>query len=247
MEQSLIILLRLLVAHTTSDFILQSDRMRDGKRGGLENQATHKNWYLAYHSLIHAIVSYIFVAQWGNWIIPLTIFLTHLIIDWLKSTLNDKLLFFAIDQILHIIVILLLWVFIFGTQVDICTWLDKAMNNEQVWIILLAYIFVTKPTSIIFNLFFSTWEIGADLKGLPGAGKWIGYLERVLVLTFVITSQIEMIGFLIAAKSIFRFGELKDANQIKNTEYILIGTLASFTVAIISGIIVNLLIKLIVS
>ena len=245
MEQSFIILIRLLVAHITSDFLLQRDHMRDGKRGELNNQSIHPLCYLTSHSFIHAVASYIFVAQWGNWIIPLIIFITHLTIDWVKSKLNKKILFFAIDQLLHITVILLLWVFQFGSQVDICILIDKAINNEKAWILLLGYIFVTKPTSIIFNLIFSTWEIGADLKGLPGAGKWIGYLERILVFTFVITSQIEMIGFLIAAKSIFRFGELKEPNQIKNTEYILIGTLASFTVAIIAGFIIKYLIKFI--
>jgi len=36
------------------------------------------------------------------------------------------------------------------------------------------------------------------------------------------------IGWLIAAKSIFRFGELKDPAQRMEAEYIIIGTLMSF-------------------
>lgn len=40
-----------------------------------------------------------------------------------------------------------------------------------------------------------------------------------------------------AAKSIFRFGELNKAKEIKITEYVLIGTLASFTIATVIGFI----------
>ena len=70
-------------------------------------------------------------------------------------------------------------------------------------------------------------------QGMPFAGAWIGYIERVLILTFVITGNIEGVGFLLAAKSIFRFGDLNKAREIKITEYVLLGTLASFTIALI--------------
>ncbi|ROT09690.1 hypothetical protein EEL49_04750 [Muribaculaceae bacterium Isolate-104 (HZI)] len=73
------------------------------------------------------------------------------------------------------------------------------------------------------------------MKGLPNAGKWIGYLERILILTFIFTGNIEGVGFLLAAKSVFRFGELNRAKDIKTTEYVLIGTFASFTIAIMLG------------
>ena len=52
-----------------------------------------------------------------------------------------------------------------------------------------------------------------------------------------------VIGFLLAAKSIFRFGELSKAQEIKTTEYVLIGTLASFTIAILIGFTVLQIIK----
>ncbi|MFV0501856.1 MAG: hypothetical protein ACK5MH_09735 [Bacteroidales bacterium] len=51
------------------------------------------------------------------------------------------------------------------------------------------------------------------------------------------------IGFLLAAKSIFRFGDLKDSKDRKLTEYILIGTLLSFAVAIATGQLVLLLVN----
>ena len=43
------------------------------------------------------------------------------------------------------------------------------------------------------------------------------------------------IGLLIAAKSVFRFGDLNKGKNRKLTEYVLIGTLLSFGLAILSG------------
>jgi len=66
--------------------------------------------------------------------------------------------------------------------------------------------------------------------GLPGGGAWIGMLERSLILFLVLVQQFEAIGFLIAAKSILRFRT--DQNR-SFSETVIIGTLASFTWAIV--------------
>jgi hypothetical protein len=70
---------------------------------------------------------------------------------------------------------------------------------------------------------------------LKNAGKLIGILERILVLTFVIIGKLEVVGFLIAAKSILRY---KDTNTIK-TEYVLIGTMLSFGIAMLVGLVIG--------
>ena len=44
------------------------------------------------------------------------------------------------------------------------------------------------------------------------------------------------IGFLIAAKSILRFSDIKNAEDRKEAEYILPGTMVSFIVAICTGL-----------
>jgi hypothetical protein len=62
-----------------------------------------------------------------------------------------------------------------------------------------------------------------------------------LILTFILIDCIEGVGFLLAAKSIFRFGELSKSNEIKTTEYVLIGTLSSFTIAIIISYITKII------
>ncbi len=74
-----------------------------------------------------------------------------------------------------------------------------------------------------------------DRRGLEQAGATIGKLERFLILVFVLSGQITAIGFLVAAKSIFRFGELKDIENRMESEYITIGTLISFALGIGAG------------
>ena len=72
-------------------------------------------------------------------------------------------------------------------------------------------------------------------RGLVNAGRTIGQLERFLVLLFLLAGQPTAIGFLVAAKSIFRFGELRDTTNRMESEYIIIGTLASFAYALAIG------------
>ena len=75
----------------------------------------------------------------------------------------------------------------------------------------------------------------SGLETLQNAGKWIGILERLMIFGFILLGKWEGIGFLLAAKSVFRFGDLKDARDMKLTEYVLIGTLLSFGMAMLLG------------
>lgn len=68
--------------------------------------------------------------------------------------------------------------------------------------------------------------------GTPAAGKLIGRLERTLIVFLVLANVPSGVGFLIAAKSILRFGEVTQPGNREVAEYVLIGTLASFALAI---------------
>ena len=111
-------------------------------------------------------------------------------------------------------------------------------ENEYIWACVISYLIILKPTSIFIGKFVQQWQEDLDIEvGLKDAGKWIGYAERILALTFVLLNQYEALGFLIAAKSLLRFQD-KDT---KRTEYVLIGTLFSFGIAILLGLFVKLL------
>jgi len=70
-------------------------------------------------------------------------------------------------------------------------------------------------------------------------------LERTLVLVFVLTNNLEGVAFAAAAKSIFRIGDLTDQNNRLNAEYILIGTLRSFTYAVIVAFLMKWILDLV--
>ncbi len=111
---------------------------------------------------------------------------------------------------------------------------------EQIdWHLVTAIVFVSFPSAIIMGNLLEGMsdQIELNHKSLPNAGKFIGIIERLFVLVFIILGRWEAIGLLITAKSVFRFNDLKQSNNRKLTEYILIGTLLSFGLAIITGII----------
>ena len=64
-----------------------------------------------------------------------------------------------------------------------------------------------------------------------------------LAYSFILGGHLEAIGFLVAAKSVFRFGEIKDPQNREEAEYILIGTLLSFVIAITVGYVIKIFTK----
>ena len=102
--------------------------------------------------------------------------------------------------------------------------------------LIISYLLCLKPANIFIREVFSATEVEVTSDNeLPNAGKVIGVLERLLTLTFIVINQYEAVGFLIAAKSILRYRN----DETLKTEYVLIGTMLSFGIATILGIITN--------
>lgn len=70
-------------------------------------------------------------------------------------------------------------------------------------------------------------------QGIVRAGAIIGFLERALIISFIILQEYSLIGFIVAAKSIARFEELKERDF---AEYFIVGTLASTLFAVLVGL-----------
>src|SRR5438105_2797618 len=64
-------------------------------------------------------------------------------------------------------------------------------------------------------------------------GRAVGSLERALALTMVLLGDYAAVGWIIAAKSLARFKQLEDREF---AEYFLVGTLASFLLAVLVGV-----------
>lgn len=228
----ILIFLRLLLAHILADFIFQSNKMVAEKQ---DKKIASKRLYL--HILFHILFYYLLLWDLELWYIPLTIGLSHYLIDlgklYLQNKNNIRLLFF-LDQALHLIVLYGASLYISGGD------LWQFTLNSQLLLVLVLVLFLTQPASVIIKTLISIYTPKTEMEkedSLQNAGKYIGMLERFLVFIFIASNHWEGVGFLIAAKSIFRFSDLTQAKDRKLTEYILIGTLLSFGLAIICGLI----------
>ncbi|PCI06367.1 MAG: hypothetical protein COB81_01050 [Flavobacteriaceae bacterium] len=236
MTEFTIILLQMLVAHVLGDFLLQPNKWVKDKE-----QKKIRSKYLYAHVLLHGVLVYVFIGHWNQVFVPVLIICIHFIIDVIKLYQKKSTWWFVLDQIAHICSIILIWALFYNQFQTLQDFLLGLFNSVQFWKLALAYMFILQPVSIVMYQLTRNWHQEIDEKkgaSLKDAGKWIGMLERVLILTFIVINQFAAIGFLLAAKSIFRFGDLTQKKDRKLTEYILIGTLLSFTITIIVGLLV---------
>ena len=235
------LLLQLLLAHITGDFVFQSQKWVENKE-----KKKVKSPYLYLHILIHAVIL-ILVLQFNikYWLGIIIIIVSHYILDLIKlyliKSINNRWLFLW-DQIAHLLVIV--------SVVNIYTTFEINIDeifSPKILTFIIAILLITSVSSIIMRIIISKWELNGNSKGksLNDAGQYIGILERLLIFVFIITNNWALIGFLLAAKSVFRFGDLSKSDDRKLTEYILIGTLLSFGLAITIGLGYNYLMQII--
>lgn len=236
---ALTILLRLLLAHFLGDFLFQRNTWITAKARKKEKAPE-----LYYHILTVTLLTYLFLWDWAKWYVPLIVMISHLSIDIWKSYRRNTFVYFLFDQLLHLLVIAIVWIVFYFDVQTVAKAINLHLNSLNFWTLAIAYYVVTEPLGIAIGIATRQWQkdAGMDTASLNKAGIWIGRCERVLVLTFIIINQFTALGFLMAAKSILRFGDKADREQ-KKTEYILVGTLISFTSAALAGMITRFLIK----
>lgn len=236
----------LLTAHLLADFVLQSDRSIAAK---------HRPRYFLGHIAIVTGLSYLFAGVWSAWWIPVGIGVTHALIDALKLRLRgtSPAAFWA-DQMAHLVVIVVatwfgsrvspvgpsLWVELFGAKVMAHALVGASGLLAVVWMGGIVVGIAVRPYLVAVE--HATARAAASLpvapvtpadRGLLHGGRLIGQLERGLIFFFVVIGEPTAVAFLVAAKSVFRFGELKDRQNRVEAEYILIGTLMSFSWALV--------------
>ena len=236
----MIVFIQLLFAHLLGDFLFQPNKWVADKR-----VKKLKSAYLYLHILIHFVLAWMMVWDINFAGMAALLALAHGIIDVVKLYAQNGRTergWFIVDQIMHVAILIgisLLW-----TDVNLANY----TIDNRFWVYATAVLLLTTPASIIIKKVISIWtpdESDAREADLQNAGKYIGILERLFVFFFIITGNFASIGFLMAAKSIFRFGDLTKSNDRKLTEYVLIGTLMSFGLAIAAGFAVKFALKFI--
>ncbi len=230
-----ILFLKLLLAHLLGDFVLQSKKW-------VFKRKEHVG-YLLLHIGIHALLLLLlFVNQLTVfWDVILFVLCTHLIIDSLKIYAEKHLpqfsfRLFLIDQCAHLAVILSIIIYRYDVFPE---WISY-MFSAKALLYIIAILLTVYVSPIMLRVFFQKWTSEAEFlhkskHSLTDAGMWIGILERILIVLFIQVGFLSGLGFLLGAKSIFRFGDLTNAKDTKYTEYILVGTLASFVVGTLIG------------
>ena len=229
---------KLILAHLIGDFILQP-----GSWVADKEKKKDKSMYLYIHILVHFLLALILLWNLELWWIAAIIAVTHFFIDWAKlnfQTAKTKRLWFFADQFLHVLIIAVVSFWYYPNF-----YLEDLFSERNLRLFAGA-LFLTIPASIVIKTLITFWSPNPTEKtniqtdSLANAGKYIGILERLLVYVFIVVNHWEGVGFMIAAKSVFRFSDLAEAKQRKLTEYVLIGTLLSFGIAIMTGILVEL-------
>ena len=235
----------LLAAHVLADFVIQTDK-----------DVRHKNRFrvLLRHCLVAASLSYLLSGFWPAWPVPLTILVTHLALDLAKTKhLPARIRSFVLDQAAHFLVILVLSALLPSVMPALQQSLWQTIlgaNFYAALIVLTGFVITVQAGSVLVGFGVEPFlgELHRDeaandrgelqpgesrRKGFEQGGKVIGQLERATIFVLVLAGQPSAIGFLIAAKSLLRFGEIGAGASRKEVEYIIIGTFMSFLLALV--------------
>lgn len=207
--------------HAVADFLLQTDEMVRRKS---------RSHVLLLHVGIVTLVSW---TALGFPLVPLLLLLlaaSHFVIDWLKLRHGGSSFGpFVIDQAAHLFMVMVAAA-LFPDAWSRGLWADAPAPFAllpQAMALGAGFVFA------VWGGDYATRALMSDLpapdpESLPKGGRLIGRLERAMIMMLVIAGQPDGIGFLIAAKSLLRFNDLAQDKDRRISEYVIIGTLASF-------------------
>lgn len=246
------VLLAQFIAHIIADFFAQPEWFC------LEKQnRCFSSRYIYIHTLIVFIASLVMTFTCGFIGYALAITIIHFAIDALKCNIErylkvkkgmvSELLYtnhymFFLDQIFHFGVIYGVVAVYFYKNGYVPVYLDLFTSN--LLLIIMGLLLCMKPANVLIRSCLSSLDLYVednetdtdkekkDKSDLERAGRWIGTIERIMTLVFVMLQQYTAIGFIITAKSVLRYNDSKTGK----TEYVLIGTLLSFGIALLIGI-----------
>lgn len=239
------VLIPFLMIHIICDFYLQPNQWVEAKK-----KYTYRSTALYFHSLLHGVALLVPAIALGiDWrsttCLVAIVAVSHFIIDlWkVRARNGGKFSYFIIDQALHVSVLTaIVFHMTDGVTIDAVLQHEKFSNGVMV---IFAYLLILKPTSIVIGSVLRKYPISGKntdntTSGLIAGGELIGYLERLLILTFTLVGSYAAVGFVLAAKSIFRFGELNKSDDRSMTEYVLIGSLLSVVITTLVGTLMSL-------
>jgi len=233
---------KILLAHVLTDFVLQFDALAENKR---------KLKFLLLHCLIFFLVSVLVLLplfSLSSLIALALVSVFHGLVDTLKQwaerrSPRNHWLFFLADQAAHVLAIGAAAVFLEeGSFSLVVETLAQSWSEPSFFMVGSFFVLIVFGMSYFIGILCRSF---LDLSrrdrkpGMERAGRYLGMLERSLVLTAVLIGKIEFIGYIFAAKSIARYPEMKEESHF--AEYYLVGTLTSVTIAFFGGLLLKYL------
>jgi hypothetical protein len=236
--------LAIYLSHLLTDFVFQTSRIVSNKhrgewRGYLIHGITHYVTVLAIVTLAdpHRLLTLSFQ------LLAVSLSLVHLLVDWAKVSLTkshripDTAFAFVLDQAIHLLTVAGAVVLLVGPSLQtLVFWLNRIrFFQESILLVSVVYVLVIFGGGYFIRaLIGPVWkhqvgQTAEEHQEVINAGLYIGWLERFLVLTALFLQSPATVGFILAAKSIARYPELK---SVRFAEYFLIGTLLSVAIAI---------------
>lgn len=236
-----------LLGHILGDFYFQTDNMARKKEESIKEVIIH---CLVYWTAIMLVLS----PAASERMIGLgsAVASTHGAIDimkyysvrWIKKNRRMTILkerdIFLIDQFCHVLCLTFtayIGVLVLG-KININRWYEFFTDMTGIprmktlsWF--LALLFIHKPANIIISKLLKMYkpmEANEMIKRDNNAGRFIGTLERLLILIFISIEQYSAIGLVLTAKSIARYDRISKEKDF--AEYYLLGTLLSTAIVL---------------
>lgn len=228
------VLVWLILAHVVGSFYLY-------RRSGTDSSGSSLRAISGYALVVGATLSgLVFLEQLGGvwqvvvaWLLVTCAFALSRLLKPVKPTM------ILLEHGVNLLIIVVIWAWLTGFTPFVWMWMFAILLQREFLLAVILYLVAARPASFFIAALLrkqaDELQAHSQSQGLVEAGRMIGYVERWLVLSFVLGGQFAGIGFLLAAKSIFRFGDLSQAHERKLTEYMLLGTLTSFACAIFLG------------
>jgi len=233
----------LLIGHLIGDFYLQTNTIARKKNAFLKYFVLH----IIIYTISMGIVLMIAIPYSKNLLyIWLSASILHLLVDSIKRFAKKYLKkssiktylgnhSFIIDQLLHIIILIFIW-YIWGSALEVNSFVGQDITgypNKPI-VIILCFLCILRPVGILIGNG-ELWDFKKhniqSISSIQNAGRMIGYLERTIVLFFLLYQQFGAIAFILTAKSVARFKEIENNKDM--AEYYLIGTLLSVVSVIV--------------
>lgn len=241
-------LMLFLLGHVLGDFYFQTEGM-------IKKKEENVNWVLLQGICYWITMLFIGLLTNSNIVkMALSIAaLLHLIVDVLKykcvfllekvqkrtQTIERNL--FLLDQIIHLLCLVTISYVLVIKDIPMSTkkWLVGffdviCIDKMKVLAWILALLIIHKPANIIIQKLLVIYkpEIKKNEKKKDhNAGRFIGTVERIIMLIFISIEQYSAIGLVLTAKSIARYDQISREKDF--AEYYLLGTLISTVLVIV--------------